>query len=211
MIISVIQVGDEQTIKTARGGYKQFDIAYRANGKVEGKVFRDFVYPEVYKTARSLQIGDVATVSLDKEAGKDGKEYWQWTSLRIGAPVEGAAIGGGAATASKDVSSGSPAHGIVGKPVGRVTGSNYETPEERAARQINIVRQSCIGYALKFFEQTQADISRDDVIELAEWLKTFVFDGLPTKVAPVESAKATKVRAKKASDAIADMEDDVPY
>jgi hypothetical protein len=196
MVISVIQVGEEQS----KGNYTQFEIAYKASGKVEGKVFRSFVHPEVYQAAKALKVGDVATVTLDKELGKDGKEYWQWTALAAGGDVAVSP----AASVSNVASSAATA---AGKPAGRVTGSNYETPDERAARQVNIVRQSCLGYSLKFFEQTNSDVAIDDVIILAEKLKEFVFNGLPAKPEAVANTpKRTRV-AKKAED----IDDDIPF
>jgi len=91
------------------------------------------------------------------------------------------------------------------KSAGRVTGSNYETSDERTARQLLIVRQSSVTAALKYFEQTEADVSRNDVIELAEFFKDYVYQGI-TKVS---KPKATKVKAVEATDEVDDG--DVPF
>jgi hypothetical protein len=54
--------------------------------------------------------------------------------------------------------------------------SNYETSEERAARQLLIVRQSSLSNALQYFEVTKGKPSVDDVLNLANQFADFVFN-----------------------------------
>lgn len=75
--------------------------------------------------------------------------------------------------------------------------SNYETPEERANRQVLIVRQSSITAALKFFELTKTKFSSvQDVTSLASDFENYVMNG----PAPVKPAGLL----------ISDMLDDIP-
>jgi hypothetical protein len=59
---------------------------------------------------------------------------------------------------------------------GKVTGSNYETREERAARQRLIVRQSSLTAALGWYEVTKGKPSIEDVKMLADEFTNFVFE-----------------------------------
>ena len=54
--------------------------------------------------------------------------------------------------------------------------SNYETAEERAARQRLIVRQSSLSNALQYFEVTKAKPNVNEVIDLAEQFTNFIFE-----------------------------------
>lgn len=201
IVIEVVNVGEEQTIPTARGGYKQFELAYKSEGRVNGKVLRDFSDKAVYEACRGLRPKDVATVVIAKEAGRDGREFWNWKSVLRG-------------VTSPSNSGASPAS--AAKPTGRVTGSNYETPEERAQRQVFIVRQSSITAALKILEMNGKNPSVTDVILLSEQLKNYVFEGIPSEAkgqiadyAVPAKAKA-KPKAKAVDPEFADLEDDVP-
>lgn len=67
------------------------------------------------------------------------------------------------------------------RPEGRTTSSvtvksNYETAEERAARQRLIVRQSSLSNALQYFEITKAKPSVQEVTDLAEEFTKFIFE-----------------------------------
>jgi hypothetical protein len=79
--------------------------------------------------------------------------YWDWVS-----------IGGDNA-----VSETKPASAASGT---RVTGSNYETKEERAQRQILIVRQSSLSSAVELLGPGK---SVDDVINVAKQFEAYVF------------------------------------
>lgn len=54
--------------------------------------------------------------------------------------------------------------------------STYETPEERAARQVYIVRQSSIGHALTYLSANKKDYSVTDILKLAKTFETHVFN-----------------------------------
>lgn len=76
--------------------------------------------------------------------------------------------------------------------------STYETPEERAKKQIYIVRQSSITSAMSFFELNKAkSVSTQQVLEVAKEFENYVFGiSLPKDSGPVTSFE--------------DMEDDIP-
>lgn len=202
--IEVINVAGPTAVGNARGGtYNVLEIAYKQDGKVQGKKLLDFTAPEVFAAAAQLKPKDIANVTIAKEPGKDGKEYWNWKEVSTGEAVRSGTVTSGGATAPVST---------VSKPAsaGRVTGSNYETPDERAAKQQLIVRQSSVTAALKFFEQTEADVSRQEVVELAEFFKDYVYNGVTKPAEKPKASKASKVKVADAADEVAD-DGDVPF
>lgn len=126
-----------------------------------------FSNPSVFNHIKGLAKGD----SLNVQTEKDANGYWQWTG-----------IGGDNAVAT-ETKQATPATG------GRVTGSNYETKEERAARQVYIIRQSSLSTAVELLGQGK---SVADVIATAKEFEAYVF------------SKETGI------DAINSLEDDLP-
>lgn len=78
--------------------------------------------------------------------------------------------------------------------------SNYETPEERAIKQLHIARQSSISNALKLFELQGVDpkqVRFDDILDTAQGFVNFIYEGL--EPAPEEEVLFEKSK------------DDIPY
>ena len=151
MQITIVKVGPELN----KGKYQEFEAVYKKDDKVEGKKFLSFKYPDVYKALLASKEGDVFEVTTAKENG-----YWQWTALQ----------GAGQVATEKTEEK------TVNKPTGRVTGSNYETPEERAARQRFIVRQSSLTTALDYLKHNnpKGAIDYGEWTKLAKALETYV-------------------------------------
>lgn len=68
---------------------------------------------------------------------------------------------------------------VANKPVapareGRVTGSNYETPEEREWNRIRIIRQSAINYAINLMKTEKVQPAVEDVLSVATRFAEFV-------------------------------------
>lgn len=125
--ISVIQV-DRQTKPTDKGSYQQLELAYKnlGSGKLESKKIMSFVKPEsVFKTLNESKMGDVFTITSEKNE-KTG--YWDWKDAKQSAPGEGLSTKSVTVTPSAK--------------------STYETPEERAKKQVFIVKQSSLSAAI---------------------------------------------------------------
>jgi hypothetical protein len=147
--IEIISVGQPSAVKT----YKVIEVAYKKDGKIEGKKIMSFTNPGVFAAIQKLTPGQVVSVGLEKnDAG-----YWQWVS--IGA-VEATSAPVGATAVSS-----APAR------------SNYETSEERANRQILIVRQSSLGHAVATLSVGSKGVKGGDVIALAEQYAHYVLNG----------------------------------
>lgn len=139
-----------------KGKFSMAQVAYKGpDGKVEGKKLPSFNNPEVFKTLTAAQQGDLFQVVSEK----DNNGYWQWTS----------AVAGG-----KNV--GNSETGVVAvKSQTTQARSNFETPEERAARQVYIVRQSSISNAVDLLKDPKKVASVDEVLAVAKEFEEFVF------------------------------------
>ena len=100
----------------------------------------------------SLAVGDDIVVTLEKKG-----DFWEVESITKGTGNTSIPTGG-TATPTK------------------ITGSNYETKEERALRQRLIVRQSSLSSAIAFFEKAKAAPSVEEVIGVAERFTEYVFE-----------------------------------
>jgi hypothetical protein len=162
MLINIVDVGAPNTHAAKNGrSYQSIEVTYKdEQGQVKNKKLMSFSNPSVFNHIKGLAKGEVVNVTTVKNA----KGFWDWTGIGN----EGDAP---AATQSK------PATAQAG---GRVTGSNYETKEERAARQILIVRQSSLSSAVELLGTGK---SVADVIATAKQFEAYVFgpDANPTK------------------------------
>lgn len=180
--IEVISVGAPQTIPTKNGkSYQAIEVAYKKDDKIEGKKIMSFTNPAVFKAVQGLSQGDFITVTTEKnEAG-----YWQWE----GVSKEDASA---APTAA-------PSAAATGGGTTKSTGTSWETKEERAAKQIMIVRQSSISSAVALANAVgDKKSSPDSIIRVAQEFEAYVMDTSPPAA------------AKSAMDDMLDMDDDVP-
>src|SRR3990167_9900149 len=163
MQIEVLKVDVEN-----KGKYRQATVSYkRDDGKVDAKKLVSFGIKDVYKTMTEAQPGDAFDVTWEK----DEKGFPQWAQV---------------SSLGKAMSEVSGTQKV--EPVARTAvRSSYETPEERAKRQVYIVRQSSISNAIAFLaarEPKGVDVSSDEntVLSLAEIFAHYVFNGLEKDV-----------------------------
>jgi len=147
MQVTVVDVAQE-TLSAKNGRtFQQLVVSYKNDkGMAQAKKLVSFANPDLFKAAKSWtkdQIINVKTVKNDKTG------YWDWVGL------EGETV-----ATSKE--SATPT---------RVTGSNYETKKERAARQVYIIRQSSLATAVDLLGQ---GASTDTVIETAKVFEAYV-------------------------------------
>lgn len=181
MQIQIIDVGTPNTIAGKNGrSYQSIEVTYKSqDGKVASKKLMSFSNPTVFKTISTLNKGD----SVDVTTQKDDAGYWQWTAINQGGSTQ---VSQSAATSAT--------------PSTRVTGSNYETKEERAARQRLIVRQSSLSNAIDILSVGAKALKKEEVLQLANELADWVF----------EEADAPKTIAS-LDGGLTDMQDDIPY
>lgn len=128
--IQVVQV-DKQFKPTEKGGYTQLEVAFKnlSTGKLESKKLMSFTKPEgVYKALADAKQGDIFNITSNKNE-KSG--YWDWVAATQGAPD----IPQQQQNKTTGMGNASPK-------------STYETPEERAKKQVYIIRQSSLDRAV---------------------------------------------------------------
>jgi len=186
------------TIPTAKGSYQVIELAYKNKSfqdKLEGKKVMSFTNKDVFATLSQAKFGDVFNVTRVK----NDKGFWDWTALSTGdnEPMPSAVA--------------APTSGGYAAPLkaGTVTPkSNYETSEERAARQVMIVRQSSLSTAVALYQHKSFEKSNADpeiIIRMAKEFEAFV---LGTNVAVEVQLEANETAA---SSSFADFSDDIPY
>lgn len=151
MQIEVLSVSVED-----KGKYKMMEVAYKASdGKVTSKRVMSFgAAAEVFKRLTSAKQGD----SFEIKSEKNEKGYWDWVG--IGDPGTASAA---PAARSGGTSNPSPK-------------STYETSEERANRQVLIVRQSSLSNAVDYLAlNTKKVPSVQEVVEVAKFFESYVF------------------------------------
>lgn len=160
--IQILSVTTE-TKPTAKGSYQQLEVAYKDlnnGGKVASKKVMSFAAKEVFETLSLARPVDMFTI----EAVKNEKTgYWDWVKATKGSAASGNVSQAGAtAVQSAPLSSG-------------VTKGGWETPEERAKKQVYIIRQSSLATAVTALQVgRKGEIKREEIVELAKYLEDYV-------------------------------------
>jgi len=151
-----------ETKPTARGSYQQLEVVYKNltfQGKVESKKLMSFGdYPASFSTLSNAASGAVYDIAVVK----NNKGFNDWTS---------------ATPSVVDAQEAAPSTGIGYAAKSTTTPkSTYETPEERAQRQILIVRQSSTSSAIALLAVgAKSPLKVTDVIGTAKQLESYVF------------------------------------
>ena len=158
--ISVLSVSRET--KTSANGktYVMLEVAYKnlSNGKVEGKKLIPFgENKKTYDTLNDAQSGNEFIVTTEKgEPNQQGQSYWNWTNAEPVAP------GTPVAQTTKSTPTATPK-------------STYETPEERAKKQVYIIKQSSIGAAIELLSiGAKSPPNLQSVLDCAQQLTNWV-------------------------------------
>jgi len=120
----------------------------------------------VFARLTSAKPGDAFEIKSEK----NDKGYWDW----IGIDNAGAT----SVTAAKPAGNATPK-------------STYETAEERANRQVLIVRQSSLSNAIEYYKlNSKIFPTIEQVTELASYFEDFVFGKKDTPVDPIDSLES---------------------
>lgn len=167
------------TVPTAKGSYQVADVAFKNltyQGKVEGKKVMSFGATkasfEVLATAQTNDIYEVTVV-------KNDKNYNDWVAM-----TKGTADGQQQAPNRQPPAGNAPTRT-----------STYETPEERAKKQVYIIRQSCLSNAVSTLAAgSKSTVNPKDALAVADQYVAWVmgssvgfddvpnFDSLPVDV-----------------------------
>ena len=173
--VVAVEIGNA---KTKNGKDYQFlEVTYKNlsfEGKTESKKIMPFGSKEVFNELKVAGNGDVFTLLREKD--NDG--YWQWVGISAG-DVEIETTQAQATTAPK-------AGGATAVPAK----STFETAEERAKKQVYIVRQSSISSAIDLLKTEKKVPTVGEVIEVAQQFEAYVFGNDEVAVAnPVKVNK----------------------
>lgn len=161
MQISVINVTN-QTVPTSKGSYQALEVTYKEvqGGKTGTRKIMSFVKESkaAFDSLVDAKYGDVFDVKMVKDAQD---KYWVWTDAKKGT----ANAQGNSAVADTGA-----------KTTGTVAKGSWETAEERAARQVYIIRQSSLSTAASVLSVgTKSTPEADAVIALAKQFEDYVF------------------------------------
>lgn len=165
MQIQVLSVSTTTKTNTKGKAYQELEVAYKNlsfNGKVEAKKLFDFgAQAETFKVLATAKGADVYEV----EVVKNNAGYNDWVK---------ATKGSSAGTASTPEST---SQSVGRNTAASATKGGWETPEERAKKQIYIVRQSSISAAVNALSVgVKSPPKSDEVIAYARELEAYVFE-----------------------------------
>ena len=150
----LIEIAKDQTIAKKDGGsYEGTRLTYRTeDNQLKEQVFHNNVLkynPGIVNALAALKEGDDFTIRKEKEG-----DFWN----------------------VKGITKGKSAAPVITKSGGAATPrSTYETPEERAKRQVLIVRQSSMSNAIAYSAQLEKPLSEKKIIDTAETIVKWVF------------------------------------
>lgn len=149
-----------ETKPTAKGSYQQLEVTFKnlTFNKTESKKIMSFgAGISAFKVLSEAQQGQVYDVTVVKNA----QGYNDWTVVTL-------STGEAPSAAPSAINSPKAAVGA--------TRSTYETPEERAQRQILIVRQSSLSAAVATLSVGAKLVKPDEAIAVAKQYENYVFD-----------------------------------
>lgn len=176
-----------ETKQGAKNSYQQLEVTYKDldKNKVASKKVMSFAKPEtVFKSLVTAKPTDVYDIELLKN---EGTGYWDWTSATKSTNVQQASTSVGAPASVTSTSTTSK--------------GGWETPEERAKKQIYIVRQSSLSTAAAILSVgVKSAPKANELISYARELENYVF----------ESDRAQAVVSQDVG-TIETMDEDIPY
>jgi len=185
MKVRILKVSQE-TKPTAKGSYEMLTVNYRnvetdKNGSTR---IPDFSAPDAFNALKNAAPDSTWEVKI-QASEKGGQKYFNWVGAQ---PIEGGTV------PEEDKK----------PPVARYTSQtsrDWETKEERAARQRLIVRQSSVTAAIALAQLgATTDGGVDDILKTAEQVENWVF----------RTGGAGKTPLGDVTKALMEMKNDVP-
>ena len=159
MKVKILDVNVENVVK-GKSRYSKAAVTYTYNGEARTQNIMSFTNPAIFKAVQE-KVGQEVEIQITKNAAG----YNEWASLDD--------IGAGPAAGPSTVA---PTPTASGTPATRVTGSNYETPAERAVKQVYIVKQSSISAAVALAANNKEKATPEEIIAVAQKFVDYVFD-----------------------------------
>ncbi len=150
--IEVITVSKGQQPSKSGKTMDYLEVAFKKDGKVEGKKLFTAFNKEVCNSLQTAQLGQTFTITAEKEG-----DFWQWKAATQSS--SGSASGSSSASQSHFSSGTAKESPVKGQ---------WETREERALRQVMIVKQSSLANAIATLKTDKAAANADEVLALAQ-------------------------------------------
>lgn len=153
MNITILSNTKSQATSAKGKQYFYLDLAFKdGDGKVQGRKVMPFGDSKpAYDVLQAGKAGETFNITSVKN---ESSGYWDWIGAK---KVDGTQV----------------EKTTVATPAGKVLGSNYETPEERARKQVYIARQSSLATAASLLVGVGAPA--EDIIALAKQFEKYVF------------------------------------
>ena len=193
MLIKIVAVSTEMKTNAKGTSYKALTVDFRDDSnKLSSKTINVFGAQkrtgEILEEASPGQVYEVTAV-------KNNAGYWDWTDARITTEQLGSTSTVSAAQASSKPQTNTSASS---------GGRGFETPEERAKKQVYIVRQSSLANAVATLSVGSKTAPKpEEVIAVARKYEQYVFD--------TELKVDTELPASAPSGSFSDLEDDVEF
>ena len=179
-----IQISSVSPVRV-EGKFPKIDIKYFRDGKSTERTLAGVgKTKDVINILKEAKENDIYDIELEKKG-----EYYNW----VGATK---AVAQAAAEQAKS---------------SYQTKSTYETPEERAKKQVYIVRQSSITNAIEYLNDQSKKFSVSEVLDVAEQFVQFVFNGREVAEENVKMERATKLAEKGMATVEDEFKDDNPF
>ena len=175
MIIKIIDVEVGKGTTKANKPYEFLEVAYKNmtfQEKAETKKVMPFGSKEVFAALKDAVKGNVFTVLREK----DDAGYWQWVGIQEGE------------VQMETTSKAEPAKASSGV----ATKSTFETPDERAKKQVYIIKQSSIGHAIEILKTDKKNPTIEEVLHTAQLLVDWVM-GINLDADPVQDVNTDDV------------------
>jgi hypothetical protein len=150
----VFQGVTTENVVKGKSRYTKAVVTYTYNGEARSQTMMSFSNPTIFKQVQELAPG----TEIDVDIGKNDAGYNEWKSIQVGGS-NGSTSNASAQTASTT----------------RVSGSNYETREERASRQVLIVKQSSLAQAVASHGPDVAAVPVDQILDRAQTFADWIF------------------------------------
>lgn len=163
MLIKIVSVSIEK-IKKGKADYSKATVIYTFNGQARTQNIISFANPAIFSKVQEWEVA-LPEGEVDVQVGKNDQGYNEWRSIGDASGAE------------------SPDTTKVNAPGAMPRSSTYQAPtrdfegrEERAARQVLIVKQSSLTAALKYHELLDQGIEADNVLLTAQKFADWVFE-----------------------------------
>lgn len=180
LLVKILNVDVENVVK-GKSRYSIANVAYMVNGEARTQKVLDFANPAVFKQLPGLVGQDVIVTVTKNDAG-----YNQWSAIGDSAQESSAQSSGQSVPRTGGPASTGPSNSSAGTTPPRP--STFETPAERANKQVYIVKQSSLSSAIALASGNKEKATAEDIIKTAQQFVDYVF-GTPdtSKMETLES------------------------